>query len=103
MAQSTVHGRDIAAICQILLPRYKNVKLLQGLTNNKPDFRNQVKGLFVTEEKRFEVVGGDKKRPATKKKYYLHGYASSTEQSRNTPGMTGMLCCGTMTTINGMV
>ena len=68
MAQSTVHGRDIATICQILLPRYKNVKLLQGLTNNKPDFRIQVKGLFGTEEKRFEVVGGDKKRPATKKK-----------------------------------
>ena len=59
MEQSTVHGRDIAAICPILL---------QGLTNNKPDFRIQVKGLFGTEEKRFEVVGGDKKRPATKKK-----------------------------------
>ena len=57
-----------SAICQILLPRYKNVKLLQGLTNNKPHFRIQVKGLFGTEEKRFEVVGGDKKRPATKKK-----------------------------------
>lgn len=28
IAQSTVHERDIAAICQILLPRYKNVKLL---------------------------------------------------------------------------
>ena len=41
---------------------------MQGLTNNKPDFRIQVKGLFGTEEKRFEVVGGDKKRPATKKK-----------------------------------
>lgn len=68
MAQSTVHERDIAAICQILLPRYKNVKLLQELTNNKPDFRIQVKGLFGTEEKRFEVVGGDKKRPATTKK-----------------------------------
>ena len=68
MAQSTVHGRDIAAICQILLPRYKNVKLLQGLTNNKPDFRIQVKGLFGTEEKRFEVVCGDKKRSAAKKK-----------------------------------
>ena len=54
IAQSTVHERDIAAICQILLPRYKNVKLLQGLTNNKPDFRIQVKGLFGTEEKRFE-------------------------------------------------
>ena len=50
MAQSTVIGRDIAAICQILLPRYKNVKLLQRLTNNKPDFRIQVKGLFGTEE-----------------------------------------------------
>ena len=30
-------------------------------------------------------------------------YASSTAQSRNTPGMTGMLCCGTTTIINGMV
>lgn len=36
-------------------------------------------------------------------KNYLHGYASSTAQSRNTPGMTGMLCCGTTTIINGMV
>ena len=41
---------------------------MQGLTNNKPDFRIQVKGLFETEEKRFEVVGGDKKRSAAKKK-----------------------------------
>ena len=69
-----VHGgtgikeQDIQAICQILLPRYKNVQLMQGLTNNKPDFRIQVKGLFGTEEKRFEVVGGDKKRSAAKKK-----------------------------------
>ena len=79
MAQSTVHGRDVAAICQILLPRYKNVKLLQGLTNNKPDFRIQVKGLFGTEEKRFEVVGGDKKRPATKKKSDL-GWIDQLEE-----------------------
>ncbi len=27
----------------------------------------------------------------------------SDAQSRNTPGMTGMLCCGTTTIINGMV
>lgn len=59
--------QDIQFICQILLPRYKNVQLMQGLTN-KPDFRIQVKGLFGTEEKRFEVVGSDKKRPTTKKK-----------------------------------
>ena len=68
MAAPCVKEQDIQAICQILLPRYKNVQLKQGLTDNKPDFRIQVKGLFGTEEKRFEVVGGDKKRPATKKK-----------------------------------
>lgn len=68
MVAPCIKEQDIQAICQILLPRYKNVQLMQGLTNNKPDFRIQVKGLFGTEEKRFEVVGGDKKRPATKKK-----------------------------------
>ena len=68
MAAPCVKEQDIQAICQILLPRYKNVQLMQGLTNNKPDFRIQVKSLFGTEEKRFEVVGGDKKRLATKKK-----------------------------------
>ena len=68
MATPYVKEQDIQVICQILLPRYKNVQLMQGLTNNKPDFRIQVKGLFVTEEKRFEVIGGDKKRPVTKKK-----------------------------------
>ena len=68
IATPYIKEQDIQAICQILLPRYKNVQLMQGLTNNKPDFRIQVKGLFGTEEKRFEVVGGDKKRPATRKK-----------------------------------
>lgn len=38
------------------------------IEENKSDFRIQVKDLFGTEEKRFEVVGGDKKRQATKKK-----------------------------------
>ena len=68
MAAPCIKEQDIQAICQILLPRYKNVQLMQGLTNNKPDFRIQVKGLLGTEEKRFEVVGGDKKRSAAKKK-----------------------------------
>lgn len=68
MAVPCIKEQDIQAICQILLPRYKNVQLMQGLTNNKPDFRIQVKGLFGTEEKRFEVVCGDKKRSAAKKK-----------------------------------
>ena len=68
MAAPCIKEQDIQAICQILLPRYKNVQLMQGMANNKPDFRIQVKGLFGTEEKRFEVVGGDKKRSATKKK-----------------------------------
>ena len=68
MAAPCIKEQDIQAICQSLLPGYNNVQLMQGLTNNKPDFRIQVKGLLGTEEKRFEVVGGDKKRPATKKK-----------------------------------
>ena len=67
MATPYIKEQDIQAICQILLPRYKNVQLMQGQTN-KPDFRIQVKGLFGTEEKWFEVVGGDKKRSAAKKK-----------------------------------
>ena len=50
MAAPCIKEQDIQAICQILLPRYKNVQLMQGLTNNKPDFRIQVKGLFGTEE-----------------------------------------------------
>ena len=56
-----IHEKDIQTICRILLSRYRNVKLLQGLTNNKPDFRIQVNGLFGTEEKRFMVVAGRKK------------------------------------------
>ena len=42
MAAPCIKEQDIQAICQILLPRYKNVQLMQGLTNNKPDFRIQV-------------------------------------------------------------
>lgn len=60
-----IHENDIFAICQLLLSRYKNVELRQGLTNNKPDFRIRVKGLLGT-EKIFEVVGG--KRKITRKR-----------------------------------
>ena len=42
MAVPCIKEQDIQAICQILLPRYKNVQLMQGLANNKPDFRIQV-------------------------------------------------------------
>ena len=43
MVAPCIKEQDIQAICQILLPRYKNVQLMQGLINNKPDFRIQVK------------------------------------------------------------
>ena len=79
MAAPCVNEQDIQTVCQILLPRYRNVQLMQGLTNNKPDFRIQVKGLFGTEEKRFEVVGGYKKRPAIKKKSDL-GWIDQLEE-----------------------
>ena len=68
MSLPYIHENDIPAICQLLLPRYKNVTLQQGLTNGKPDFRIQVKGLLGTEEKRFEVIGGAKKKSAKHKK-----------------------------------
>ena len=79
MTAHCINEQDIQSISPIFLPRYKNVQLMQRLTNNKPDFRIQVKGLFGTEEKRFEVVGGDKKRPATKKKSDL-GWIDQLEE-----------------------
>ena len=79
MTAHCINEQDIQSISPIFLPRYKNVQLMQGLTNNKPDFRIQVKGLFGTEEKRFEVVGGDKKRSAAKKKSDL-GWIDQLEE-----------------------
>ena len=63
MATPYIKEQDIQAICQILLPRYKNVQLMQGLTNNKPDLRIRVEGVLSTKERSFEVVhtGGKKK------------------------------------------
>lgn len=68
MAKSVVQEQDIPTICQILLPKYKNVTLLQGLTDNKPCFKIQVKGIFSTEEKVFEIVESNKKKPIVKQK-----------------------------------
>ncbi len=52
MAVPCTKEQNIQTICQILLPKYKNVQLMLGLTNNRPDVRIQIKGLFGTEEKR---------------------------------------------------
>ncbi|EJX08024.1 hypothetical protein EVA_03861 [gut metagenome] len=41
---------------------------MQGVSNNKPDFRIQVKGLFGTDVKIFEVIGGENEKAAPKKK-----------------------------------
>ena len=57
MAAPCIKEQDIQAICQILLPRYENVQLIQGLTNNKPDFRIQVKGLVRVQKKNGYEVG----------------------------------------------
>ena len=68
MSSPYIHENDIPVICQLLLTRYKNVILQQGLTNGKPDFRIQVKGLLGTEEKRFEILAGGKKKSTNQKK-----------------------------------
>ena len=49
MTAHCINEQDIQSISPIFLPRYKNVQLMQGLTNNKLDFRIQVKGVFGTE------------------------------------------------------
>ena len=67
MSSSYIHEKDIPAICKLLLSRYKNVTLQQGLTNGKPDFRIRVKGLFRAEEKHFEVLDGGKRKPMGRK------------------------------------
>ena len=68
MSQPSIHVNDIPVVCQILLSRYMNVELQQGVTNDKPDFRIQVKGLLGTEEKRFEVLAGGRKKRTKQKK-----------------------------------
>ena len=50
-----------------------------GTDQQQAGFQNSGKGLFGTEEKRFEVVGGDKKRSATKKKSDL-GWIDQLEE-----------------------
>ena len=35
MAAPCIKEQDIQAICQILLPRYENVQLIQGLTTSR--------------------------------------------------------------------
>ena len=56
MSEPYIREQDIGAICKSVLPKYSNVELLCGVTNNKPDFRIQVKGSFSTSEKRFAIV-----------------------------------------------
>ena len=68
MSSPCIHENDIPAICQLILPRYKNVTLQQGLTNGKPDLRIKVKGMFGTDEKRFEVISDGEKRTTKHKK-----------------------------------
>lgn len=67
MAAPYICEQDIPIICQVLLPKYKNVTLLQGLANNKPCLKIQVKGLFGTDEKIFEIMESKKRKSATKK------------------------------------
>lgn len=58
-----IDDRYLPVICQTLLCRYSNVKLVQGVTDNKPNLRIRVEGALSTKERSFEVVhtGGKKK------------------------------------------
>lgn len=62
-SEPVIDDRNLPVICQTLLCRYSNVKLVQGVTNNKPNMRIRVEGALSTKERSFEVVhtGGRKK------------------------------------------
>lgn len=58
-----IDDKNLPVICQVLLRRYSNVKLVQGVPDNKPNLRIRVESAFSTKERIFEVVhtGGRKK------------------------------------------
>ena len=63
LSEPVIDDRCLPVICQVLLRRYSNVKLVQGVTDNKPNLRIRVEGALFTKERSFEVVhtGGRKK------------------------------------------
>ena len=63
LSELVIDDRYLPVICQTLLCRYSNVKLVQGVTNNKLNLRIRVEGALSTKERSFEVVytGGKKK------------------------------------------
>lgn len=54
--ESTVLEQNITPICLMLFSRYNNVRMVQGLKNNKPYLLIQVKKLFSTDEIYLEVI-----------------------------------------------
>ena len=63
LSEPVIDDKNLPVICQTLLCRYSNVKLVQCVTNNKPNLRIRVEGALSTKERSFEVVhtGGRKK------------------------------------------
>ena len=63
LSEPVIDDKNLPVIRQTLLCRYSNVKLVQGVTDNKPNLRIWVEGSFSTKERSFEVVrtGGRKK------------------------------------------
>ena len=91
MAAPYIYEQDIPTICQMLLPKYENVTLLQGLADNKPCFKIQVKGLFNTDEKVFEVVSSKKRKPAAKKSN--RNWIDELEGTKNGKNNFGKIVC----------
>lgn len=62
LSEPVIDDRCLPVIGQMLLRRYSNVKLVQGVTDNKPNLRIRVEGALSTKERSFEVVhtGGRK-------------------------------------------
>jgi len=56
IAKPTISADNIPIVCQMLLSKYANVKLLQGVDKGIPYFKIQVKGLFSSEELTLKIL-----------------------------------------------
>ena len=56
IAKPTINEDNIPIVCQILLSKYANVKLLQGVDKWIPYFKIQVKGFFSSQELTLKIL-----------------------------------------------
>lgn len=65
LSEPVIDDKNLPVICQTLLCRYSNVKLVQGVTNNKPNLRLRVEGVLSTKERSLKWCTPEARRRTT--------------------------------------